>query len=56
MGGCVDCELGILGKGSSASIGLVSLSVGMVRVVTMWVTSFEKNFSSLCSPVSDKMA
>ena len=36
----------------SASVGLVSLSVGMGRVVTIWVTSLEKNFSSLYSRVN----
>ncbi len=35
--------------GTMISVGLlVPLSAGTARVVTTWVTSLEKNFSSLC--------
>ena len=51
--GWIDWELGIFDEDGSVSVGLVSLSAGMGRVVTIWVTSFEKNFSSVCSHFSD---
>jgi len=41
------CELMAFEDEVSSSVGLVSQSDGMARVVTTCVTSLEKNFSSL---------
>lgn len=52
---CVDWELVTLDEEVSASVGLVSLSVGIGRVVIIWVTSLEKNFSSLYAVVRNEL-
>ena len=36
------------GPKASVEGGALSCSLGMDRLVTTWVTSFEKNFSSCC--------